>query len=595
MTRRRRHRLTAVALFIFVSCGFAAAGEPPDALRWIPREALAVAVVRDPDRLVSQFRDFWQKLPTARRLEAQLQQDSDLVAARIMLTGFAAGLGVDPWQLVAGLLGRQIAIGLAPGAGDKPHVVLVSLTRDAALRDRAIEQFHLATGLVRDGGPDPDRSREIDGVRVFALGDDLYHCVVGDALIVANTRAAMRAVLALRKNPQRSHAASDAAARAREHVPADASAWVWADVASLREGLTGGQGLPAKIEDLGAALLLGSLYHAARSGEALVAWLRCDDGTLRAGLRLDGAGPPQGPYAAFAPPADSPDDWDPAALNGYLGSFELTRDWTRFFADRETLLAPQAASDLADAAVTFTTFFGGLDFVEQVLPRLSPRVRLVAVRRRFEAGQIVPVPRLPAFALVARLRQANRTFIQRLYSAASSALTIISVDMAQQGEPSWLLDVDRYRGTRILLSRYAEPMDDADAGTASQRAGDARYNFTPAVAVARNHFILATSRELLEAVIDQLQTTARDAAARARRSVERIELRVAPLIALLRDNRRELIANRMLEEDLPREKAADQIDTFLELLGLVRGGKIETGYREDHWWAKAELQMTSDK
>ncbi len=603
----RAGRVAAWTALVLACAGTLAAGPQPAreaALRWIPNQALAVVVLEAPDVQVARLRDWWNRQPSiAKRAEAQLQQNPELLAARMMLTGFAAGLGVDPWQLVAGLLGRQIAIGLAPGNGDQPHMVLVSLTRDRALRDRALEQFHLVTGLVRDGQPDPERSRALDGVRVFAVSDNLYHCVIGDALIITNSRPAMRAVLELRTNPAGSLATSEALIRARESVPPDAAAWVWADAARLREALTAGDGLPEKMEDLGAALLLGSLYHAARTGETLLAWLRSDHGTLHAELRLTGVPRPRGSFAAFAPRAATQRDWDPARLAGYLGSLELTRDWTRLFADREALLAPQAASDLADAAVTFTTFFGGLDFVEQVLPRLSPRLRIVAVRRGFSAGEVVPVPRLPAFALVARLRHANRTFVQRLYSAASSALTIISVDMAQQGEPSWLLDVDRYRGTRIVLTRYAEPAEDDDAATTAEtrpasQQGDARYNFTPAVAVAKNHFILATSRELLEDIIDTLSEGVGQAAARterARASLERVELRVAPLVALLRDNRRELIANRMLEEDLPREKAAAQIDTFLELLGLVRGGSIETGFDEQQWWAKAELQMSNGK
>ena len=103
---------------------------------------------------------------------------------------------------------------------------------------------------------------------------------------------------------------------------------------------------------------------------------------------------------------------------------------------------------------------------------------------------------------------------------------------------------------------------------------------------------------MLEQIIDALRAAEDRAASQARsarRTLERLELRVAPLVALLRDNRRELITNRMLEEDLPREKAAGQVDTFLELLGLIRGGSLQTGYGDEQWWAKAELQMTNDK
>ncbi|RMF80108.1 MAG: hypothetical protein D6744_08530, partial [Planctomycetota bacterium] len=569
----------APTLALFHAFAANAQDAPASAATLVPADSVAVLIVHDGDQKLSEIQSlaFDSDIvdsPAYRRV----LENRELMQARVMLAGVAATAGVDSWTAVGALLGRELAIAAQPRKAGDPALVAVARLRQPELVDRLLETVYGMIGLTVDGRPQPEASRIVDGVRVYKLGDDGFVCRIDDALVLSNDQSAMRAVV-------KQHAAGTGGIvetsdwrEARADVPRDAAAWGFVRLKHLRDGLSeSGETIPGKLDNPLAAFVFGNWHYAALHARRATFWLRAQTGELTLETRFAGVGKFPETHRGFDV-APAPGDWDASALPRFLAEMRLTRDWSRLFAERESLLTLSAASDVVNFATTLSTLFGGMDFLNDILPKLETDTRLIVARQDFSATDVLPVPRLPAFALVTRLKpEAVEDMTQRLFSAAQMALSILNLDMAQNGQPTYLIDVDRYRGVRMLTTVFTNPPGRASMASsqdestmADSREGSVRFNFTPAVAVVSDRYVVATSRELLTDIIDSVLDAAKSTQQTAERCLDRLSVDGRSFVEILEENRRELIANRMLEEDLSRAEAERDIDMILDLLGRVQ-------------------------
>src|SRR5207248_1481874 len=138
-----------------------------------------------------------------------------------------------------------------------------------------------------------------------------------------------------------------------------------------------------------------------------------------------------------------------------LAHFTLFRDFSQWWTTREGSMTENAVAEFGKFAGVMTTLLGGLDFSDEFLPHVIPGSQLLMARQTFE-GRPHPAPALPAFALVLRLKDAAKIG-PRLDSAATMAISFINLDAGQKGLPTFLINMEDYRGHKVTWTQYPEP------------------------------------------------------------------------------------------------------------------------------------------
>lgn len=572
-------------------------------------------------------------------LYARLAANPQFMQAQVGLLGLAASARSDAWDAVGAALGRELMIGLAPREGKPPGAILVSVLRQPALVDQLLKAVHALTGLERDGAPDPARSAKHAGAITFSISPELHHCRIDDALLVANDLELLKSALDARRLEKPSLAQSESYRAAAGTAPRDSLAWAYADLKAIRAGLARENKLNDKVDNPLGGFLFGGWLRALLDAQDLTAWITTDRRGLAIEARVAPGAKAGEAYRGFRGPTQSP----PVALRGvqrYLSEATVARDWAALFAEREALLTLPAASDVVNFNTTVSTLLGGLDFMQDLLPRVTGPVQFMAARQDFSQARDLPTPRLPAFAMVAPLTM-DESYAARLFSGALSTLSLINFDQAQKGLPGYLLDMENYRGLRVLATRFADPSAagamkmgaaadeperpqptagaahpdgqaaamQADSKPAASPA-DIRYNFAPTFALVADHMVIATSRDLLHDIANVLldggaaaggaaagagenvRPVSREAAASTLdHPVDRVHLDVPSLAAILRENREQLVVNRMLEKDLERQTAELDVDQFVALLGYFSALELNVRPEEHGFRARLELRL----
>lgn len=590
-------------------------------------DALVAVALRDGDEWLARLRAFFAD----HRFEqsqafAAFSAEPQVMQARIGLAGIAATVGTDVWTGVGALLGRDLVVAVAPGeATAGPGVIVASVARDEPLAARIYDTLYVIAGLVKNGEPDPARSELHDGVRVYAVNAQTFHCRVDGVSYVANSRSLLRDALAARRAGTGRLIDSAAYRSAAGMVPDEAAIWAYADVAALTQAAGGEDAVSTLLPNPLGGFLFGAWWHHLLAAETAIVWLVPDDGTLRIEGRVRSREPLTETHRGYLVESG---EGDAPVVPRQLACISVQRDWRALWSEREKLLTLPAAGDLVNFANTMTTLLGQLDFVDELLPALDGPARLIVARQDFSAwaGRGTPVPELPSFALVARLKEAAR-YARRLETASQMALSFVNFDAAQKKQPTLLLGIEPYRGCNIIKAEY--PTDAADGAASpmsaevsqdaasdlpgtqgaaprpadvANAAADVRYNFAPCAAVAGDYYVVATAPELLRQLIDQLSGETRadavDAAPSAgdhRRAVDgaptdRLHIDLVELREILRANRPTLVTNRMIEEDVSREAAERFIDGVLDALSLGRQISLQSTCGRTE--ARASLQIS---
>lgn len=543
-------RAAIAALSIVATVPFAAAqDDAPVAAAFLPADVSIAIGLRDGDRHVAAFRtlldDVGFESSDAYRAFFRTPQ---AFAARIGLGMLAASAGTDEWGAIAAAAGRDLAIGIR--WRDEPGAVAVLVPRDATTVELLVEGVTRFAGAQPDdpiGGPD-ERPVTVTSVRGRAF---VARC--GGAILVATDRDALADAIAAGCAREPSFATTEAHETVTRTVPADAAAWAWADVATIRARLERSGRWPTRIPQPLGAFVAGGWWHHLSTTDRAIAWARPDaPRRLAIEARVDGTPMPEthrGFVEAGAPA------WSARAIPGYVGELSLTRDWATLLSNREALLDRAGAGALAKFLTNAGNFLGDLDLVDDVLPHVRGGTRVVAAEQAFDA---TPTPALPAFALVAPLADADDRLARQLEKAAQVAFTFINYQAMQQKRPTFMMDTGRYRDHRVLSTFFDE----------TPESPTIRFNFQPAVARIADHYVISTSRTLLERVADRILDATRTPSRTP--PVDRLAIDGAPVARLLRLNRDQLIANRMLDEGVDRRSATRTIDgavAFVDFLG----------------------------
>ncbi|MEX0711541.1 MAG: hypothetical protein WD278_04285, partial [Pirellulales bacterium] len=351
-------------------------------------------------------------------------------------------------------------------------------------------------------------------------------------------------------------------AEARAARAADAAAWAWAGLDTVRKLPNVEKALSSPNNNPPGELLLGGVLEAARHAPYAAASLHLDGGTLRlrAYMPRDAAqvAPARSWYFAEAEGA-------PAAveLPGTIATLSVVRDLGAFWLSRGDLFDEQTVAGFAQADTQLGLFFSGRDFGSEVLGELKPGWQFIVVRQEF-SDQPVPALKLPAMALVLTMQHPD-DFARHLLIAYQKVIGLTNIVGGQQGQPQLLLGTEEYQGASISTASYLPPQK-AEPGKAPLN-----YNFSPACARVGDHFVFGSTLGIVKQLVDALGSGGSSTAATGNFE---LALQAAPLGAILDDNRELLISQNMLSQGNDRSEAEQAIATLLRLIKAVNKASL---------------------
>ena len=252
------------------------------------------------------------------------------------------------------------------------------------------------------------------------------------------------------------------------------------------------------------------------------------------------------------------------AVEGTILTLSTYRDMAQVWLRAPDLFSDQVNEGIAVADSTLSTFFAGRDFGEDILAALEPGLQLLVVQQQFDETKPVPKIKLPSFAIIAQLRDAER-MTPELKRIFYSLIGFFNVVGAMEGQPQMDLELDKLAaGDLISASFLPEP---------NQQPGQVKiqYNFSPTVAFRDEMFVLSSTKDLAQKLLEASGESENPGDAAANMAVR---LKLSAVQQALEDNRQQLVVQNMLSDGATREEAEAQIGILLKLIGLADEVKL---------------------
>lgn len=546
---------------------------------WIPGQAALCLEIYEPARLLDPLLApaFAERLATLPGYAAMTASPKfrELTAG----IGFMEGVAQTHWQDATRKLTRG-GLAFAVGAGNRSLLALEG--DDPALLDRlhtSARQIAVAEA-DKQGEPGRVRSVEYAGVTGWSFNGKEAHAVIGNRLLVGSDPEVLKAALDLRAGAGNSLASRADYGAARKAVGGGAAGMLFLDLGQLRQAPGFMAGFDAENQNPLLALLLAGLPAKLKSAPwlALGIYVEGSDLALRAFAGGEAAG---GAVATFARPAAAGKGAPPGLeVPRGIGTLNLYRDLAGFYAAKDALF-PQRTSGLIFFENMMGIFFSGRNLTDEVLAQTQPQLRLVVARQAFDPAIGTPEPQLPAFALVVGLRD-EEAFGEVLEEAWQKALGLVNFTRGQKALPGLILDKADHHGTTITVARFsAKDVPD-------RQHLDQRFNFRPALALARGHAILSSTDQLARDLVDALAKPPR-AAVEAEHTL--VQVSGPELAAVLKANRPGLVRSTMLKDGKSEPEAQQSIDMLCALVGWAEQATLRLGSGAEGQLAELRLSL----
>jgi hypothetical protein len=575
MRRNRTLRALLPCLFLMLLGRNLAATDRPfqelQAAQLLPQTTLLYAEFPDPSGAM----DLILEHPLRKQVE-QLDPYKRAVAARGYLN-FVVGLTFVEFRL--GMTWRKALATVAQGGiyasfdGQSGATLMLVRAQD----ERSLVSFkETLRGLAREeaaGRNKPDPIREADHRGVAVLHSDQgASCILGPWLALSNNAELLKGLVNRALDAgQDSLAAQEPfrAARAAEKRPS--TIWLYANLDAIRQSGAASGLFTGRTDNPASELLVGGLLDVLRKAPFATASLRLS----RESLSLEAALPHQpgsttpereyyfGPLGAgTAAPVPHAEET--------IFSLTTYRDLAGMWVKAGDLFDANVNDQIAQAESGLTTLFSGKDFGDDILGALAPRLQVIVARQKYEQGVPQPAIRLPAFALVLEMKQAEATRkeMRRIFQSLIGFLNIVG---AMNGQPQLDLDSEKLEGAELVTSSYiSDPARDQD--------GQAKinFNFSPTVAFRGPRMVVSSTRGLARQLVSPDRAAPPAGAGSEVAGLNTaMRLDVGALRAILEDNRGQLISQNMLAEGRTREEAQQQIDAIFSAMSFVREALLQ--------------------
>ncbi len=564
----RHSRGWLAAWLVLAASALVRADTPRDPLRLIPEQADFLVKVEQPRQLVEAIThlDLFKQVQS---LEAVRElYDSTNVRRLLQLVAyFEKELGVGRLELLDRLAGHGAVLAVRFHPKPTPILFVVQGKDEALLRQffklalEVVEQ-ELARQEAKDQ-PVKGRYRDLDTIRI---GEKFHAAVAGSALLISNLEKGLHSGIDRHlANDQKSLADSSSVAEARKLVPAEALAWTWLNLETVRKAPAAKDVFTLPRNDPQLTVLFGGWLDVAGRSPFLCAALTPERPGFRLSVRM-----PRGregmseALAAHVPPADQPGALPLLEPKGVLYSSSFFLNVSQFWEQRAKLFNDKQLKGLEEFNKNSGVFLAGTQF-SKLLTQAGAQHRLVVANSAKSSYKTVPAQRIPAFAAVIDMREPDafaRSMEAILRAAALLGTTQVKLKL-----------VEEKHGARTLVGyRFAE--DVPSKGDVNQ----IRFNFSPCFVRVHKYFLVSSTLELGHELIDLLEQEAKEPPAKASAASERSRLYASGGAELLRDNEDVIIAQTILGQALAPPAAKEQVRTLIDLVRRLGVVQLEERY-----------------
>jgi hypothetical protein len=494
-----------------------------------------------------------------------------------------ATLGTDWRTALTKLTGGGITFAICP----KETVILIIDAEDEQMLNRLHETF-LAIArseAQKQNRSDTVSSKEYQGITTWTFDGKEAHAIIGKRFVLSNRSEGLEAVLDRRAGTRRaSLALKPTYRRAKSKVDSDSVATVFADLKLLMQMPKVAEALEQQRNNPLAALAFAGIVESLRESNWLALGLGIQDDTLILRPIVDGITTDQESPAAFALPKDADDGVLPnLSVPRRIAGMTLYRDLHQFYAAKDELF-PERTSGLIFFENMMGIFFSGRDLTNEVLAETQPDLRFVVAEQQFDPAVGTPQVKLPAFAVVLRLRNPEQ-FKAVAEEAWQKALGLINFTRGQQALPGLIIDRPVHNDTKFSMAYFST------ADVEDKTKLDTRFNIRPSLAMPEDYLIFSSAEGLTRDLIDALKREKERTVKALAETHSLLEIEGERLASVLQANRGALVRGDMVKKGNSQEEAEAGIDLLITIVKLVERVGLSIGAHEGLMQARLELKL----
>jgi len=581
----------SLALLLFVFPTATTAQTAPPAAQWVPQDAVICLQVSRPKALLELLtgREMTQAVTSSPFYQSLLSQpkfDEFLTVIRFLETS----LETDWRTGLARFAGGGITIAVCP----QDTVVAIVDAQDEQILQKLHEIFLSITRAEaeKQGHPERVASKEYGEVTAWTFDGKEAHAIIGKRLIFASRAEGLKTVLDLRGQSDGKNLAANSAFQAAQKVAgSQAVATAFVNLKPLLGIPNIAQLLEKQRANPLAALTFAGVAESLRNSNWLSLELNIEGKALALRALTDGKTTGPTDPAAFALPQKTGDGvWPNITVPRRIAALSLYRDLRGFYAAKDTLF-PERTSGLIFFENMMGIFFTGRDLTSEVLAETEPEVRIVVAEQQCDPSAGAPAVKIPAFAVVLRLRHPEQ-FDEVVEEAWQKAVGLINFTRGQKAQPGLIIDRPTYKDTKYTVAYFST----ADVNGPSRASGssdrtklDARFNVRPALAMPGPYVILSSTDGLARDLIDALRHEAEQTIGPAAQTHSVLEIDGNQVASALRANRQILVRGDMIKKGKSQQESEAGIDMLITAVKFVDQVKLSFGM--DQGLTQAQLTM----
>jgi hypothetical protein len=421
--------------------------------------------------------------------------------------------------------------------------------------------------LARQEGKEPLVRGQYQGLPTAHAGNNFWLALAGSALLVANSEKALQTGLDRHLGREKkSLAGSKGLADSRALLPQGPLARLWVSLDAAHKSEQAKSLFKTPRDDFNLTVAFGSILDlVGRSPYVCAGLYRQDDGallTIRMPRGRDGMGTDQILHLAPAGKASARPLLQP---NGVLYSDSNYFNFAAIWEERSKLFPPKQVEALEKFDKTSAPFLVG-NRMSELLTKVSPYVRFVAVHQPKVGYQTRPNVVIPAFALVSELREPE-AFGKKMEAVLRGAALLAGTQVKLK-----LVEETR-NGCSIVGWRFPEDKPFRND------TGNFRFNFSPCFVRVGDQFVYCSTLELCREMVDLLRREQKEKPS-SQGARTRARVYSAGVAEILESFREPLTTQIILEQAVKPDEARQQFTAFVDLVRTL--GTLELS---DHYGA----------
>ena len=571
-------------LLVFISQNTMAAQTLPPAIQWIPQDAVISLELSQPKALLELLAGEKATAAITALPVYQKQASTPKFKEFLNLINFLEITLDTDWRTgLAKLTGGGITFAICP----EDTIILIIDAEDEDMLQKLHEILLNMARSEAEKQEQPNRveSKQYQDVTAWTFNGKEAHAIIGKRLIFSNRPEGLKAVLELRANTASENLTSKAVYHeAKRAAGPDSVATVFADLLILKNVPEIAGLLEKSSGNPLAALTLAGIVEAVRDSSWLALGLDVEESKLILRASVDGKTTDSTSPVAFTMPGKSGEGILPnLSVPRRIAALSLYRDLHGFYAAKDDLF-PERTSGLIFFENMMGIFFSGRDLTNEVLIETKPEIRLVVAEQEYDPAIGTPQVKLPAFALILRLRHPEQ-FNEVAEEAWQKAVGLINFTRGQQAMPGLIIDRPFQGKTKFTMAYFST------SGIEDKTSLDTRFNVRPALAMPGEYLVLSSTdgltRDLIDALNREMEQTAKPLAG----IHSLVELEGSQLASILEANRKTLVRQNMVNKGSTQEQAETNIDMLISLAKFLDRAKLDIGLHENLTRANLEIKL----